>query len=304
MKLTFYSNGKLLLSGEYAVLDGALALAMPTKFGQYLHVETTDSPEIQWTSLDEEDNIWFQGTYSLKTLKIQQNKAAHQKVAETLGHILSVASKQNSKFLHGEKGFAVTSKLTFPRDWGLGSSSTLVNNIAQWAAIDPYQLLSDTFGGSGYDIACANRNTPIVYQLVNKRPETREIDFNPTFKDNLFFIFLNQKQDSRKAIANYRMQRFDQLQLTQELSELTNRMVNADHLKEFELSISEHEQLLSKILRMEPIQSKLFSDYWGSIKSLGGWGGDFVLATGNEKTPGYFKTKGFHTVFRYADMAL
>ena len=31
---TFYSNGKLLITGEYVVLDGAKALALPTKFGQ------------------------------------------------------------------------------------------------------------------------------------------------------------------------------------------------------------------------------------------------------------------------------
>ena len=36
---TFYSNGKLLITGEYVVLDGAKALALPTKFGQSLVVK-------------------------------------------------------------------------------------------------------------------------------------------------------------------------------------------------------------------------------------------------------------------------
>ena len=36
MKKTFYSNGKLLITGEYVVLDGAKALALPTKYGQNL----------------------------------------------------------------------------------------------------------------------------------------------------------------------------------------------------------------------------------------------------------------------------
>jgi len=31
---SFYSNGKLLITGEYLVLDGAKALALPTKYGQ------------------------------------------------------------------------------------------------------------------------------------------------------------------------------------------------------------------------------------------------------------------------------
>ena len=36
----FYSHGKLLLTGEYLVLDGALALAVPCKLGQSLTVRS------------------------------------------------------------------------------------------------------------------------------------------------------------------------------------------------------------------------------------------------------------------------
>ena len=34
----FYSPGKLLLTGEYVVLDGAKSLAIPTIFGQSLNI--------------------------------------------------------------------------------------------------------------------------------------------------------------------------------------------------------------------------------------------------------------------------
>lgn len=37
--ISFKSNGKLLLTGEYLVLDGAVALALPTKMGQIMTVE-------------------------------------------------------------------------------------------------------------------------------------------------------------------------------------------------------------------------------------------------------------------------
>jgi hypothetical protein len=40
------------------------------------------------------------------------------------------------------------------------------------------------------------------------------------------------------------------------------------------------------------------------IKSLGAWGGDFVLATGDDKTISYFKSKGYNTVIPYSKMAL
>jgi hypothetical protein len=38
MQKTFYSNGKLLITGEYLILDGAKGLALPTKMGQNLSV--------------------------------------------------------------------------------------------------------------------------------------------------------------------------------------------------------------------------------------------------------------------------
>ena len=55
----FHSNGKLLLSGEYFVLDGAVALAIPTKFGQSLFVRQNSEKQISWRSLDEKNEKWF-----------------------------------------------------------------------------------------------------------------------------------------------------------------------------------------------------------------------------------------------------
>ena len=60
MRQTFYSNGKLLLTGEYLVLDGAKALALPTKMGQNLQIATLESPSIVWKSFDSDGSVWFQ----------------------------------------------------------------------------------------------------------------------------------------------------------------------------------------------------------------------------------------------------
>ena len=50
----FFGHGKILLSGEYLVLDGALSLALPTKVGQSLSVQYTPSfsPTLTWKSFD------------------------------------------------------------------------------------------------------------------------------------------------------------------------------------------------------------------------------------------------------------
>jgi len=85
----------------------------------------------------------------------------------------------------------------------LGTSSTLINNIAQWLQIDAFELLNNSFGGSGYDIACAQYDTPIFYRLENQKPNVTPVDFQPQFASNLYFVYLNQKQNSKNAIAAY-----------------------------------------------------------------------------------------------------
>ena len=60
----FYSHGKLLLSGEYAVLDGAISLAIPTTYGQSLIVEQTEEPSLNWKSFDKNKTVWFENEFA------------------------------------------------------------------------------------------------------------------------------------------------------------------------------------------------------------------------------------------------
>ncbi|PWL40333.1 GHMP kinase [Flagellimonas aquimarina] len=303
MQQEYYSNGKLLLSGEYAILDGALGLAVPTKYGQSLKVTSSNSEGLlEWTSFDEKGSIWFSGSFKLENLEIIS--ASENTVAKTLTNLLSEAKFQNPKFLHSTNGFNVETHLTFPRLWGLGTSSTLINNIAQWAQVDAYQLLRKAFGGSGYDIACAQHSRPIFYQLENDVPKVEEVSFDPSFKNSIYFVYLNQKQSSKTAIAAYRQQQSNIENLLEDISAITKKMATSSSLSAFESLMQEHEEILSDVLGMQTIKSKLFPDYIGSMKSLGAWGGDFIMVTGNEKTPSYFKSKGFEVIFSFSEMVL
>ena len=203
MKKSFYSHGKLLLTAEYLVLDGVSALALPTQKGQWLSIhENENSDQIHWKSLNHEENIWFEIALICKdnTFTPFFDEAEEDKVTNTLIDILTAAKQLNPNFLSSEKGYTVESKLEFHREWGLGSSSTLINNIAHWAKVDAFKLLETSFGGSGYDIACAQKDQHILYKRNNGKPTITPIDFNPGFKENLFFIYLNQKQDSKASI--------------------------------------------------------------------------------------------------------
>lgn len=300
---SFYSNGKLLLTGEYVVLDGAKSLALPTKYGQSLTIEEIDQQKLLWKSLDHKGSIWFEDELSVDNLK----KSFAQSEDDTLKRLFEViisAKQLNPNFLTTDGGYSITTKLDFPRDWGLGSSSTLINNIAQWAKVDPYKLLYATFGGSGYDIACAQHNTPIVYRKTHDTPIVEPVSFHPTFSEHLYFIHLNKKQDSRKAIAQYKKTSSSQKNLIEEISTLTDSFLECDHLELFCELLDKHEKFISNRLDIPPVKQQLFSDFSGSIKSLGAWGGDFVLVASKKDPKPYFQSKGYETVIAYNDLIL
>ncbi|NNF18681.1 MAG: GHMP kinase [Flavobacteriaceae bacterium] len=305
MKKTFYSHGKLLITGEYAVLDGALSLALPTRFGQSMEVERIKESIIKWESRDTEDNTWFQADIPLPLSTPGNNTGKETSESHsTLLKLIKTAEQQQPEFFASETGFKVVCHLGFPRDWGLGSSSTLVNNIAQWTDTDPYLLLAESFGGSGYDIACARQQSPLLYQRTENRPIIETVEFDPSFSDSLYFVHLNQKQNSRDGIRTYRESTADKRSLVKKVSQITHALIEATHLDEFASYLEKHEQLISRVIGLPMVKEKLFPDYTGSIKSLGAWGGDFVLAAGGTDTPEYFRTKGYQTIVPYREMIL
>lgn len=302
MKQKFYSNGKLLMTGEYAVLDGAKALALPTKYGQHLTVEETDTKTLIWESLDEENNIWFDAVFDLETMT--EIRSSDAEISKTALNLIKSAFDLNPKELQKEKGYHLVTKLTFPKDWGLGSSSTLINNIAQWLKINPHALLQNTFGGSGYDIACAQHGKPISFKLDKGTPVVEEVAFDPPFKNELFFVYLNKKQNSREGISKYRNQDVDTHDLISVINEVTKKLISCTNIETFEILIKLHESVISQTLRIPTVKDWLFSDYPRALKSLGAWGGDFILAVGNTTTIDYFRQKGYHTIIPYSEMIL
>lgn len=303
----FYSHGKLLISGEYVVLDGATALALPTKWGQSLEVEEIEEPVIKWKSLDTEGNIWFQEIFRIEDLKAAPDttKAPKEEVSKMLFLTLLSAAGKNPELLNKGNGFAVTSKTEFPREWGLGTSSTLIANIANWFKIDAFELLEQTFGGSGYDVAVALHSTPITFQKQGPENSILRTSFDPPFSDQIFFVHLNQKQNSRESIKHYRQQDKKALNTAiEKISALTHRMITCTDITEFNLLLEVHENIISQLVGLQKVKSRLFADYPGAIKSLGGWGGDFVLATGSETDMDYFRNKGYTTVVPYSGMIL
>ncbi len=303
---TFYAHGKLLLTAEYFVLDGALALALPTKLGQYLQIVENESDKMEWKSFDADGRIWFEGIFALPSGACLS--CNDTEIGSRLSQIFQAIERQKIGFLQRFQGLQIETRLEFPRQWGLGTSSTLIANLAQWAGVDAYELLQNTFGGSGYDIACAQAREPVLYQLVEKRPTIRNRrTLFELFDQCLYFVYLGQKQNSREGIARYREKVQHQPELVERISNLTLEFLECKNLSHFEELIRAHEAVVSETLALPRAKGLYFQDFWGEVKSLGAWGGDFVLVTSDhspEETKFYFNTNGFSVVIPYEKLIL
>jgi mevalonate kinase len=302
----FYGHGKLLLSGEYFVLDGAEALALPTTVGQSMKVKYRHSyqPVLNWKSIDHTGKVWFEANYEF--WHFNAIKASGSETEIFVQQALKAVRLQNPHFLRDEVDVFVEAKIEFPLEWGLGSSSSFIYNVAQWAYVSPFELLKKTIGGSGYDIACAQAMGPIKYQRFDNKPQWGAAPFHPSFRDSLYFIYLGQKQNSLKEILKYSQMLIEnKLQVVNEVSQLTREMIHAGDLTTFNKVIRAHEDIVGATLKYQKVKDVYFSDFWGEIKSLGAWGGDFALAT-SQRTPretrDYFETKGFATVIPFSEI--
>ena len=242
--------------------------------------------------------VWLKIYFSGSDLKYdgEKNKTS-EKILLLFKYLLKV---KDVKDILGNK---FLTKLNFKRDWGLGTSSTFVNNLAKWAKTDPYKLLFSAFNGSGYDIACCDVKNPIFFQKKQNSISIENISFNPPFIENLYLVYLEKKQNTQTSIINYLNIKSDRKQLIEKVNFIAEEIVNCKDLNQFENLIVEHENIIASATSQEPIHQSVFSAYCqGKIKSLGAWGGDFILVTSKNNDLSFFKNKGYNTILKLSDL--
>jgi mevalonate kinase len=297
----FYGKGKLLLTAEYFVMDGSMALALPCKLGQHFSLENLPSQTqtLHWRSLDMHGQLWYEGRFSTQDFK-EQGPATP--IGRTLSTWLQAIFKDRPI---PASDVQIETRLEFPRDWGLGSSSTLISCLCQWTGADPYALLDATTGGSGYDVACAQAEGPIFFQRKGPLRRHHAINYHPEFRHYLYFVHLGSKRNTQDAIKDYRKRDPLAPELVRRMTGLTQAVASAQDLSHFEHIMAEHEHLVAEVLQMPRAKDLHFADYWGEVKSLGAWGGDFVLATSIrdiDLTKAYFAERGFSTVLTFNEL--
>ncbi len=295
-------NGKLMISGEYLVLKGAKALTVPLQLGQKMEVFSSNSNELNWMAYHT-DGLWNSVTFNDKlTITDTTNSSFGKQTQKILRNALKL-SKFSINDIVNKK---IITQLEFNPNWGLGSSSTLIYNLSKYLNIDPYELLKHTFGGSGYDIANAEKSMPLFFLLVKNEPRSVMINFDPPFHENIYFVYSGQKKSSKDAIKGFAQKKISESDISQ-ISTLSTLIAVCTNLTDFQELINEHEKIISHIIKKTPIKQKHFSDFDGSIKSLGAWGGDFFMAVSNQPADyiyQYFKSKKLDTIFTYKDLIL
>jgi len=300
----FESRAKLMVSGEYLVLKGALALALPLKYGQKLTVKVIEGESMVYWQSRIKDKLWFYATFQLPHFKVTDSNLPE--ISDTLSRILIAAKELNPAFPALGQEYRVTSEMDFDPAWGIGSGSSLVSNIASWAECNPFELNRIIFKGSGYDIACARSSHPIIYKTTDHTPSYHDADFQPQFHENLYFVYLNRKQDTLKSISGLDLASVSSGD-TEAISGLTLEMEKAENLTCFQSLMNQHEEIISRIIRKTPVRQSSFGDFAGSVKSLGAWGGDFILAAADaseEYVRNYFTHKNLTTIFKYSEIIL
>lgn len=299
---SYYGAGKLLISGEYLVLDGAEALAVGLSVGQTLEVSAHGQDGVLlWSSMENDGRCWFSAAFDSRLDII---RTSDEKTAGLLASFLKVCLKYNPGFDFTGKNVSV--RAGFDRSWGLGSSSTLIYVLGRWAGVDPFLILREAFSGSGYDIACAGlkERNAVVYRLENGRPAWEETDFRPPFSDNLYLVYSGHKKNSGRAVRDYRARpREVRMEAVGECTRITRAMLSCTAPDEFDYLVHEHENIVSSVTGMPALKDSLFPDFTGEVKSLGAWGGDFFLATGGD-APGYFRLQGYGTVLSWDSLVL
>lgn len=276
-----------MLTGEYSVLRGVPALAVPTRAGQRL--EFTPSVEIAdgllWQAYDTIGQLWLEATFDAE---LNLEKSWPSGNADLLARLLSYAFGQAAHF--PIPAGVVRTHLEFDARWGWGSSSSLVALIAHWSGCPLMELYRAAFRGSGYDAAVGYTGKPLVYRLDPEGAAHWQEFALPEFWRETYLLYRGQKQDSQREVARFAQKESPEALLS-ELRALSLACLQASTLTELCELLQQHEKLTGALLDRRPVQEELFPDFPGVIKSLGAWGGDYLWVLSPEDPLPYFQNK-------------
>ena len=289
-----------MLTSEYLVLSGAKALAFPIKYGQHLSIRPSDDNLVTWKAYSESE-LWFEATFELSTLEIINATDAFK------ASYVQLLLQSIKKFIIEQGGVQITTRTNYPINWGVGSSSTLIVNLAQWSGMDPFRIHADISKGSGYDIACALHNKPLIFQKNGDAIfNISTVAFDKPFIKNLYLVYSGKKKATEKDVVAFSSKLASCSEEVVIANKITDNVLKTESYDEFVGLLEKHEELMGKVLQ-KPVVKESYADFDGALKSLGAWGGDFILAAtncGESYVKQYFEQFGLKTVLPFYQTVL
>ncbi|MFW6224571.1 MAG: GYDIA family GHMP kinase, partial [Bacteroidota bacterium] len=285
----YYSHGKFLITGEYLVMAGADALVLPLNKGQYLTATICDSDQLKWESWYAGE-LWFMASYHPESFQLLE--ASDNTRGAWISVLLKAASELSKKRKH-LKNTLIKTELEFHPEWGMGSSSTLITNISYLFDVSAFDLYARVAKGSAFDIAAALSVFPFKYRLQRKNRQVFPVRLPGLFYDHAFFIYLGEKADSQAAVEDFSLFNRDLKMPVKYISEITGQFTELDSVEEMSRITGEHEAFMIEVLGLDSPLGR-FADYPYGMKSLGAWGGDFIMAVhpgSKHDVENYFKHK-------------
>jgi len=294
--------GKILLSGEYLVLDAATALGLVSRYGQSLSVETDAMAKpgtLHWTALDMNGKPWMEAvlvwedgrwTLAADSAEVPENQRLRQGLQaawdlasekQTVQSSPTTSSNHDPALTLAQTGLRVTTSLEFPRRWGLGSSSTLVALLAEWWGIDARKLYAMVQNGSGYDLEIALSGRSMLY---NREPvQIQPLDFRVPPGSLLRLVDPGSKQISSAEVSRYRQLSLQtRAEAVPRISQISEALAQGPTIQEMLGLFRDHDYILEGVLGQPCLHTLEGHGFPGRLKSLGAWGGDLFLAASDQ----------------------
>lgn len=289
--------GKIMLSGEYAVLKGARSLSFPVQFGQlFTFSASCNSITI---STNYKGKQLFNGFFTKKGDIVTTSSSKQARfMEEVLKTIVKIMHKDLPPF-----NLEIASE--YPLSWGLGSSSSFITGICRFLDIHPLSVNEKMKHSSGFDVATQWKETPVLYKKL-PRPVLEEAKVDFPFANQLYFVWQGKKQSSKKSIQEFHKITWSKNEL-QRITTISQELLRIKKIEGFIALIEEHEKTLSKVLKMPVLQEKISAFEGIPAKSLGAWGGDFALLVWREsfqKLKLHLRPAGYTVVIPWSKMVL
>lgn len=266
-----------------------------------MKVAESQGAEVHWITKDHKGNKWFECKLNLIDFAI--DKTNDEEKAQFIQTLIKSAAQLNSDFLSKWKKYKITCDLGFDPSWGLGTSSTLIANLAAWAELSPFELFFDTQEGSGYDVAAAVSAGPLLYQKSEEELSFETFDWNKELADAICVFYQGHKQSSLEEVRAWKSNKVWKQKDVKQVSDISESLADCENIADAMALLGDQLKLMERILDRTAYDGR-FSDFEGLIKPLGAWGGDFGLALHHEVayTQKYLAEKGIETVFRLGDI--